>query len=112
MTSERQDVAGRYGAESDGPTYWLSRYKTTQRPRKCTRCTQNAYHHHTSYGYLCAPHLLDLININEELWKWSEYPEIWARTERLLQREPLSSTSVPAMESTQNVNTSQQSDGS
>lgn len=70
------------------PFYYLSKYKTTQRPRTCVRCKQNAYYYHDDYDWLCAPHLLDLINIGSVLFNWEDYPEVWQRTERLLQREP------------------------
>lgn len=80
------------GRESDGPTYWLHKYKTTERPKPCNRCSQNAYYYHDEYHYLCAAHLLDLINLGEMLFKWNDYPEMWERTERLLRRQPPSTT--------------------
>lgn len=78
------------GREEDGPSYWLHKYKTTERPRPCGRCRQNAYYYHDDFHYLCAAHLLDLINLGEMLFKWDDYPEVWQRTERLLARPPLS----------------------
>ena len=80
------------GIEEDGPTYWLHKYKTTERPKPCVRCRQNAYYYHDDYHYLCAAHLLDLINLGEALFKWLDYPEMWERTERLLKRKPPSTT--------------------
>lgn len=77
------------------PHYYLKKYKTTQRPRKCERCSQNAYYNHEYFGYLCAPHLLDLVNIGETEFKWTDYPEIWQRTEQLLRR-PAPSTGADA----------------
>ena len=77
----------------DEPMYYLTKYKTTKRPRPCDRCRQNAYYYHPDYQYLCASHLLDLVNIGGLAFKWEDYPEVWQRTERLLQREvPLSGT--------------------
>jgi hypothetical protein len=72
--------------KQDGPTYWLYKYKTTQRPRACERCGHNAYYNHPDFGYLCASHLLDLVNIGGVNFVWEEYPEMWDRTERLLKR--------------------------
>ena len=77
----------KHGRPEDGPTYYLNKYKTTQRPRKCSRCSQNAYYYHEDFGNLCAPHLLDLVNIGGLAFDWEDYPEVWQRTERLLQRE-------------------------
>jgi hypothetical protein len=76
------------------PLYYLQKYKTTQRPRLCNRCGQNAYYWHPSWDWVCASHLLDLINIGGMAFSWEEYPEVWQRTERLLQREAPSSTTV------------------
>ena len=73
----------------DEPTYYLTKFKTTQRPRKCNRCTQNAYYYHMDYDYLCAAHLLDLVNIGEMAFKWSDYEEVWDRCGRLLARTPM-----------------------
>jgi hypothetical protein len=70
----------------EGPTYYLKKYKTTERPRPCQRCRQNAYYNHPDFGYLCAAHLLDLVNIGEMAFKWKDYEEMWDRTSRLLQR--------------------------
>jgi hypothetical protein len=80
------------------PLYYLQKYKTTQRPRPCNRCGQNAYYWHPSWDWVCASHLLDLINIGGMAFSWEEYPEVWARTERLLLREAPSSTGVKSME--------------
>ena len=74
------------------PFYFLSRYRITQRPRACVRCRQNAYYYHPDFDYLCASHLLDLVNIGGLAFSWDDYPEVWARTERLLKRPPLSTT--------------------
>jgi len=78
----------------DEPMYYLTKFKTTQRPRVCERCTQNAYYYHPNYSYLCAAHLLDLVNIGQLAFNWEDYPEVWQRTERLLQREPRPSSIV------------------
>lgn len=83
------------------PLYYLGKYRHTQRPRPCVRCRQNAYYYHPDYDYLCASHLLDLVNIGEEAFSWDDYPEVWARTERLLQRKPPKSISVQSTESQQ-----------
>lgn len=90
--------------KDDGPTYWLRYYKTTQRPRACERCKQNAYYNHPDFGYLCAPHLLDLINIGGMLFSWDEYKEMWDRTERLLKR-PLPSPSSTTAKNMKSLNT-------
>lgn len=71
----------------NSPLYFLTKYKTTQRPRLCNRCKQNAYYWHPSWDWVCAAHLLDLVNIGGLEFDWGEYPEVWQRTERLLQRE-------------------------
>lgn len=81
--------------ESDGPHFWLRKYKTTQRPRPCQYCGQNAYYYHPDFWYLCAAHLLDLINVGELLWKWTDWEEVWDRTEQLLRR-PSPSTGANA----------------
>lgn len=73
------------------PIWYLQKYKTTQRPRQCNRCGHNAYYWHPSWDWVCASHLLDLINIGGLAFSWEDYPEVWARTERLLQREAPSS---------------------
>lgn len=86
----------------DEPLYYLTKFKTTQRPRKCNRCTQNAYYYHPKYDYLCAAHLLDLVNIGEMAFKWVDYEEVWDRCERLLMRPPMErplSSGVNNMES-------------
>lgn len=99
MTSKKRRGRGKHGnqqsqIERGTPTWYLKQYKTTQRPVPCERCRQNAYYNHKDYGYLCAPHLLDLVNIGGTAFNWDEYPEMWERTERLLQRPapPLSTT--------------------
>lgn len=73
---------------SNSPFYYLGKYKTTQRPRVCERCTQSAYYYHHDWGWCCAAHLLDLVNIGEAAFSWIDYQEVWDRCERLLQREP------------------------
>jgi hypothetical protein len=73
---------------SNSPFYYLGKYKTTQRPRVCERCTQSAYYYHDDWGWCCAAHLLDLVNIGEISFSWDDYKEVWDRCERLLQREP------------------------
>jgi hypothetical protein len=88
----------------DEPMYYLTKYKTTKRPRPCDRCRQNAYYYHPDYKYLCASHLLDLVNIGGLAFSWEDYPEVWARTERLLQREAPSYTGVKYTESAQEMN--------
>ena len=70
------------------PMYYLGKYRTTQRPRACVRCRQNAYYYHDDWDWVCAAHLLDLVNIGGLAFDWEDYPEVWLRTERLLQREP------------------------
>ena len=78
---------GKHSHEQRGtPTWYLKQYKTTQRPVPCERCRQNAYYNHEDFGFLCAPHLLDLVNIGGLAFSWQEYPEMWERTERLLKR--------------------------
>jgi hypothetical protein len=79
---------------SNGPFYYLGKYKTTQRPRVCERCTQSAYYYHDDWGWCCAAHLLDLVNIGELAFSWGDYKEVWDRCERLLQREPRKSGTV------------------
>ena len=79
---------------SNNPFYYLGKYKTTQRPRVCDRCTQSAYYYHHDWGWCCAAHLLDLVNIGETAFSWDEYKEVWDRCERLLQREPRRSGTV------------------
>jgi len=79
---------------SNSPFYYLGKYKTTQRPRECERCTQSAYYYHHDWGWCCAAHLLDLVNIGEAAFSWDDYREVWDRCERLLQREPKKSTTV------------------
>lgn len=76
------------------PFYYLGKYRTTQRPRACVRCSQNAYYYHDDWDWVCASHLLDLVNIGGLAFSWEDYPEVWQRTERLLQREPKQSTIV------------------
>lgn len=76
---------------SNSPFYYLGKYKTTQRPRVCRRCTQSAYYYHPDWDWCCAAHLLDLVNIGGTAFSWDEYPEVWTRTERLLQRQPRTS---------------------
>jgi len=96
------------------PTWYLKQYKTTQRPVPCQRCRQNAYYNHKDFGYLCAPHLLDLVNIGGTAFNWEEYPEIWERTERLLKRPaPPLSTTAQNMDAVQHspVDKQRKSDG-
>jgi hypothetical protein len=83
----------------DEPMYYLNKYKSTQRPRQCSRCKQNAYYYHPNFHYVCASHLLDLVNVGGLAFSWEDYPEVWARTERLLQREAPLSSGVKNMES-------------
>lgn len=87
---------------SNSPFYYLGRYKTTQRPRVCERCTQSAYYYHDDWGWCCAAHLLDLVNIGELAFSWEEYREVWDRCERLLQREPRKSGTVKSVDVDQN----------
>jgi len=88
---------GKYGVPNT-PFYYLGKYRTSQRPRVCVRCLQNAYYYHPDFDWLCAPHLLDLVNIGELEFSWKDYPEVWARTERLLQRKAPLSTGVNNMD--------------
>jgi hypothetical protein len=83
---------------SNNPFYYLGKYKTTQRPRVCERCTQSAYYYHHDWGWCCAAHLLDLVNIGETAFSWDEYREVWDRCERLLQREPKRSGTVKSVD--------------
>ena len=83
---------------SNNPFYYLGKYKTTQRPRVCERCTQSAYYYHHDWGWCCAAHLLDLVNIGEVAFSWDEYKEVWDRCERLLQREPKRSGTVKSVD--------------
>lgn len=76
------------------PTDYLRKYKTTQRPRPCERCGQNAYYYHPDWHNLCAAHLLDLLNIGGLAWDWDDYPEMWERTGRLLKRSSTASATV------------------
>ena len=82
---------------SNTPFYYLGKYKTTQRPRVCQRCTQSAYYYHDDWGWCCASHLLDLVNIGGLAFNWDDYKEVWDRCERLLQRAPQSSSSAKNM---------------
>lgn len=86
MIYDKLSYMGKYGLPGT-PFYFLGKYRITQRPKKCNRCPQNAYYYHPDFDYLCASHLLDLINIGGLEFSWEDYPEVWARTERLLQRE-------------------------
>lgn len=86
------------------PFYYLGKYRTTQRPRPCVRCKQNAYYYHDDWDWVCASHLLDLVNIGGMAFDWEDYPEVWQRTERLLQRGPLSSTIAKTMEPPSGMN--------
>lgn len=110
---------GKHGNQSGGtekgtPTWYLREHKTTQRPIPCERCGQNGYYKHKDFGYLCAPHLLDLVNIGGMAFNWEEYPEMWERTERLLKRPapPLSTTALNMeLEQTKPVRKPRKSDG-
>jgi hypothetical protein len=42
-----------------------------------------------------------LVNIGGLAFSWDDYPEVWARTERLLQRKPRLSIGVENTESAQ-----------
>ena len=88
----------------DEPTYYLTKYKSTKRPTVCARCKQNAYYYHPTYHYLCASHLLDLVNIGGLAFSWEDYPEVWARTERLLQRAAPLSSGVKSMDAQSGIN--------
>lgn len=72
--------------QPETPTDWLHYYKTSERPRPCRICEQNAYYFKQDLGYLCAPHLLDLINVGGVLFDWDDYPEMWDRMDKLLNR--------------------------
>lgn len=93
----------RYG-NPGSPFYYLGKYRITQRPKPCVRCRQNAYYYHPDFDYVCASHLLDLVNIGGLEFNWDDYPEMWARTERLLQRKPPSFTTVKNMDAPLNKN--------
>jgi hypothetical protein len=88
----------------NSPFYYLRKYKTTQRPRQCVKCRQNAYYWHDTWSWVCAAHLLDLVNIAEVAWSWGDYPDVWERTERLLQRE------APPFTGAQNTHSQQEED--
>jgi len=76
------------------PHECLEMYKHSVRPRPCDRCGNAAYYYHGDFGYLCASHLLDLCNIGEIYWQWNDYPEVWARCNRLLMRPPSSTANL------------------
>jgi hypothetical protein len=95
----------------DGPVYWLAYYKHTERPRPCMVCQHSGYYYHGHYGYLCAAHLTDLINVGETLWKWNDYPEMWARNSKLLRRKPPQSIIANVTASTNSVNLDTPLDG-
>lgn len=69
------------------PPEALAKYKHTERVKECEVCGANAYYFYEVRGYLCSPHLLDLINIGEINWKWADWEEVWHRTGIMLQRQ-------------------------
>lgn len=73
---ERYDLSNPYD--------WLKKYKTTTTPNQCRICKVRAYYVHPTLGDLCAPHLLDLVNVGEMNWKWSDWEDAWNMTTRLL----------------------------
>ena len=66
------------------PYDWLRKYKTTTTPNECRICSKRAYYVHPVLGDLCAAHLLDLVNVGEMAWKWSDWEDAWNMTTRLL----------------------------
>lgn len=69
------------------PPEALIKYKHTERHgKKCEVCGANAYYYYVIRGYLCSPHLLDLVNIGEINWKWADWEEVWDRTGIMLDR--------------------------
>ena len=61
-----------------------------------------AYHEHPEWGRCCAACLLDLMNIGEVLWKWKDYPLIWARMESLIAKSTTTKKKTkPSLEKTQ-----------
>ena len=76
------------------PPEALLKYKITERVRKCAVCNSNAYYWYEVRGYLCAPHLLDLVNIGEVEWKWADWEEVWRRTGITLEKNKNGKKSV------------------
>ncbi len=66
------------------PYDWLKKYKTTTYPGTCRICSKKSYYIHPTLGDLCAAHLLDLANVGELYWKWSDWEDAWNMTARLL----------------------------
>jgi hypothetical protein len=73
-------------SQRNDPKYYLSYFKSTSRPQPCIRCSRPGYYEHPEFGRLDAVCLLDLINIGEVLWKWDDYPLVWARTESIIRQ--------------------------
>jgi len=72
--------------DSSNPYEWLKKYKTTTTPQVCRVCDRTAYYVHPTLGHLCATHLLDLANVGELYWKWSDWEDVWSMMGRLLGR--------------------------
>lgn len=68
------------------PRYYLNKYKITTVPEPCRICGRAAYFSHPDLKDLCYSHFLDLLNIGELKWKWSDHEDIWNMTESLLSR--------------------------
>lgn len=69
------------------PRYYLNKYKVSTQPDMCRVCGRTAYFNHPDLDYLCFSHFLDLLNVGELKWKWSDHEDIWQVTERLLSRK-------------------------
>ena len=68
------------------PRYYLNKYKITTVPNPCRICERAAYFSHPDLKDLCYSHFLDLLNVGELKWNWSDHEDIWQMTERLLSR--------------------------
>ena len=68
------------------PRYYLIKYKVTTTPEPCRICGRTAYFNHPDLSDLCYSHFLDLLNVGELKWNWSDHEDIWQITERLLSK--------------------------
>jgi hypothetical protein len=68
------------------PLEILEKHKITVRSRPCNipSCRCLAYYYHEARGFVCSSHCLDLANIGQVEFFWSDYPEVWERTGILL----------------------------
>jgi hypothetical protein len=69
------------------PRYYLEKYKVTTTPHPCRVCGRAAYFSHPDLKHLCYSHFLDLLNVGEMRWNWSDHEDIWQVTERLLAKK-------------------------